>query len=134
MNDAPPRNKIARPALALAAILAASARRAVIFLAQLARSETGGVLALDSRFYYDLARTLSTGGSFPAGAIDFNPLYPAFLMVVFQALRRGARRAPHHPARARSPSRSSISRASSSPGVPRKEQPPGRSQVSSPRR
>jgi tetratricopeptide (TPR) repeat protein len=89
MSDAQPRNKLARPAFALAVILAAALAARVIFLAQLARSETGGVLSLDSRFYYDLAGTLSTGGSFPAGAIDFNPLYPAFLAIVFKLFGEG---------------------------------------------
>jgi Tfp pilus assembly protein PilF len=89
MNDAAPRKKPARPFLALAAILAAALIVRVIFLVQLERSETGGVLSLDSRFYYDLARTLSTGGAFPAGALDFNPLYPAFLVVVFRLFGEG---------------------------------------------
>jgi len=89
MNDAAPRKKSARPFLALAAILAAALVVRVIFLVQLERSETGGVLSLDSRFYYDLARTLSTGGAFPAGALDFNPLYPAFLVVVFRLFGEG---------------------------------------------
>ncbi len=89
MNDAPPRKKLARPFLAFAAILAAALVVRVIFLVQLERSETGGVLSLDSRFYYDLARTLSTGGALPAGALDFNPLYPAFLAVVFRLFGDG---------------------------------------------
>ncbi len=89
MNDSTPRKSLVRPVLALAAILAAAFVVRVIFLAQLARSETGGVLSLDSRFYYDLARSLSTGGSFPAGAIDFNPLYPAFLAIVFKLFGEG---------------------------------------------
>ena len=89
MSDAMPRKSPVRSALALAAILAAALVARVIFLAQLARSETGGVLSLDSRFYYDLARSLSAGGSFPAGAIDFNPLYPAFLVIVFRLFGEG---------------------------------------------
>ncbi|MFA4947276.1 MAG: hypothetical protein WC674_02065 [Candidatus Krumholzibacteriia bacterium] len=89
MNGAAPRKKLALSFLAFAAILAAALVVRVIFLAQLERSETGGVLSLDSRFYYDLARTLSTGGAFPAGALDFNPLYPAFLVVVFKLFGEG---------------------------------------------
>ncbi len=89
MSDAMPRKSPVRSAFAFGAILAAAFAARAIFLAQLARSETGGVLSLDSRFYYDLARSLSAGGSFPAGAIDFNPLYPAFLVIVFRLFGEG---------------------------------------------
>jgi tetratricopeptide (TPR) repeat protein len=73
-----------RVAIALAAIVAAGLVVRLVFLAQVDRSDFGGVLSLDSRFYYDLAQTLAAGGSLPGGAIDFNPLYPAFLLVVFK--------------------------------------------------
>ncbi len=78
-----------RPAAALAAILAAALVVRIVFLAQLARSEFGGILSLDSRFYYDLASALAAGGAPPGGAIDFNPLYPAFLAVVFKLFGAG---------------------------------------------
>ncbi len=78
-----------RPTAALAAVLAAGLVVRLVFLAQLARSEFGGVLSLDSRFYYDLANALAAGGAPPAGALDFNPLYPAFLVVVFKLFGAG---------------------------------------------
>jgi tetratricopeptide (TPR) repeat protein len=86
-NEAP--KKRMHPAIALAAILAAGIVVRLIFLAELGSSEFGGVLSLDSRFYYDLARAISAGGAPPAGALDFNPLYPAFLVVVFKLFGAG---------------------------------------------
>jgi Flp pilus assembly protein TadD len=77
------------PAAALAGILAAGLVVRLVFLAQLARSEFGQILSLDSRFYYDLASALAAGGAPPGGAIDFNPLYPAFLTLVFKLFGTG---------------------------------------------
>ncbi len=77
------------PAIALAAILAAGLVVRLIFLVQLGRSEFGGILSLDSRFYYDLARAVSEGGAPPLGSLDFNPLYPAFLVAVFKLFGAG---------------------------------------------
>jgi hypothetical protein len=84
-----PLKKRIHPAIALAAIIAAGLVVRLVFLVQLERSEFGGVLSLDSRFYYDLARAISEGGAPPAGALDFNPLYPAFLVVVFKLFGAG---------------------------------------------
>ncbi|MFA4948261.1 MAG: tetratricopeptide repeat protein [Candidatus Krumholzibacteriia bacterium] len=84
-----PLKKRIHPAIALAAIVAAGLVVRLVFLVQLERSEFGGVLSLDSRFYYDLARAISEGGAPPAGALDFNPLYPAFLVVVFKLFGAG---------------------------------------------
>ena len=84
-----PLKKRIHPATALAAIVAAGLVVRLIFLVQLGRSEFGGVLSLDSRFYYELASALSAGGAPPAGALDFNPLYPAFLVVVFKLFGAG---------------------------------------------
>jgi Tfp pilus assembly protein PilF len=84
----PPKKKI-HPAIALAAILAAALVVRLVFLMQIERSEFGGVLSLDSRFYYDLAQTVSVGGAPPGGVLDFNPLYPAFLVVLFKLFGAG---------------------------------------------
>ncbi|MCX5753000.1 MAG: tetratricopeptide repeat protein [Candidatus Krumholzibacteria bacterium] len=86
-NETP--KKGIHPAVALAAIVAAGLVVRLVFLVQIERSEFGGVLSLDSRFYYDLARAISAGGAPPAGALDFNPLYPAFLVVVFKLFGAG---------------------------------------------
>ncbi len=61
----------------------------VVFLVELEKSELGDVLALDSRFYRDLAQTIATGGELPAGALTFNPLYPMFLVVIFKLFGGG---------------------------------------------
>jgi tetratricopeptide (TPR) repeat protein len=87
-RNEPLKNKI-HPAIALAAIVAAGLVVRLVFLVQLGRSEFGGILSLDSRFYYDLARAVSAGGAPPGGALDFNPLYPAFLVVVFKLFGAG---------------------------------------------
>ena len=87
-RNEPPKNRI-HPAVALAALVVAGLVVRLIFLVQLERSDFGGVLSLDSRFYYDLARAVSEGGAPPAGALDFNPLYPAFLVVVFKLFGAG---------------------------------------------
>ena len=89
MNRAVVQRKNIRPALIFAAVLVAALVIRILFLVQLEESELGDVLSLDSRFYYDLARSLSTGHSPIAGAIDFNPLYPAFLVVVFRLFGEG---------------------------------------------
>jgi len=89
MNKSAPQRKSIRPALIFAALLLAALVMRGVFLVQLERSGLGGALALDSRFYYDLAHDLSTGGSLGAGALDFNPLYPAFLVVVFKLFGEG---------------------------------------------
>jgi Flp pilus assembly protein TadD len=84
MNRTIPRKKAIHPALVLAAILFAAFVVRVIFLVQLERSELGDVLSLDSQVYYDVARNISGGGALPRGVFVFNPLYPAFLVVIFK--------------------------------------------------
>jgi 4-amino-4-deoxy-L-arabinose transferase-like glycosyltransferase len=61
----------------------------IIYFLQLRASDLGDVLSLDSSFYRDLASTLSSGGGLPAGALTFNPLYPAFLAFVFRLFGEG---------------------------------------------
>lgn len=56
----------------------------VIFIIQLGNSELGKIFPLDTRFYRDLALSLSRGGDFPSGAITFNPLYPILLSLIFR--------------------------------------------------
>jgi hypothetical protein len=84
-----PQKKHLSSVLVFAAVLVAALAIRIIFLVQLERSELGNALALDSRFYYDLARSLSSGGSLGAGALDFNPFYPAFLLIVFRLFGEG---------------------------------------------
>jgi tetratricopeptide (TPR) repeat protein len=84
MNKTIPRKKAIRPAAILAAILIAAFVVRVIFLVELERSELGDVLSLDSQVYYNVARDFSSGGALPPGALMFNPLYPAFLVVIFK--------------------------------------------------
>ncbi len=84
MNRRIPRKKAIRPAIIFAAILFAAIVARAIFLVELERSELGDVLSLDSQLYYDVARDISGGGSPPQGAFIFNPLYPAFLVVIFK--------------------------------------------------
>jgi len=89
MKKAVPQKKCLSSVLVFTAVLVAALAIRIIFLVQLERSEFGDALALDSRFYYDLARNLSSGGSLSAGALDFNPLYPAFLLIVFRLFGEG---------------------------------------------
>ena len=84
MNRKIPPKKAIPPALILAAILFAAIVARMIFLVELERSELGDVLSLDSQLYYDLARDISRGGALPQGGFVFNPLYPAFLVVIFK--------------------------------------------------
>ncbi len=82
--------KGAVPAAAiLAAILVVAAVTRAIFLVQLGRNELGGSLSLDSQLYFDVARDIAGGGAPPAGALTFNPLYPAFLVVLFKLFGAG---------------------------------------------
>jgi 4-amino-4-deoxy-L-arabinose transferase-like glycosyltransferase len=89
MNRTIPRKRTIRPAVVLAAILFAAFVARAIFLVELERSELGDVLSLDSQLYYDVARDIALGGSLPQGAFMFNPLYPAFLVVVFKVFGVG---------------------------------------------
>ncbi|UCF05413.1 MAG: hypothetical protein JSV33_16130 [bacterium] len=61
----------------------------IIYFLQLRASDLGDVLSLDSSFYRELASALSSGGGLPAGALTFNPLYPAFLAFVFRLFGEG---------------------------------------------
>jgi Tfp pilus assembly protein PilF len=102
MNKAVPQEKAAaksskhagaaprlRPALVVAALVVAAIVVRIVFLVELQRSELGGVLSLDSRFYDELARNLLAGGGFPRGGFDFNPLYPVFLVAVYRLFGEG---------------------------------------------
>jgi 4-amino-4-deoxy-L-arabinose transferase-like glycosyltransferase len=84
MNRTIPRKKAIRPAVIFAGILLAAFVVRAIFLIELERSELRDALSLDSQVYYDVARDLSGGGAPPQGGFMFNPLYPAFLVVVFK--------------------------------------------------
>jgi Tfp pilus assembly protein PilF len=89
MNRTIPRKRGISTGTVLAAILLAALVVRVIFLVELGRFQLGDALSLDSQFYYDLARNLSTGGALPKGGLVFNPLYPAFLVVVFRIFGTG---------------------------------------------
>ncbi len=84
MNRPIPRKSAIRPAVILAAILLAAFAARAIFLVQLEKSELGDALSLDSQIYYDVARDISSGAELPRGGFVFNPLYPAFLVVLFK--------------------------------------------------
>jgi 4-amino-4-deoxy-L-arabinose transferase-like glycosyltransferase len=72
-----------RPLFVLLALLAAGVVIRAVYIAQLSASDLGEVVSLDARFYRELATQISNGGGLPAGALTFNPLYPAFLTTVF---------------------------------------------------
>ena len=55
-----------------------------IWLSQLAASEVGSELSIDSEFYRNLAAGILHGEKLPPGALTFNPLYPFFLVGVFK--------------------------------------------------
>jgi 4-amino-4-deoxy-L-arabinose transferase-like glycosyltransferase len=84
MNRKIPLKRAIRPSLILAAILLVALVVRGVYLVQLERAELGDVLTLDSQLYYDLARDIVGGGALPREAFTFNPLYPAFLVVVFR--------------------------------------------------
>jgi tetratricopeptide (TPR) repeat protein len=88
-NRTVPRKKPFRPALILAALLAVALVVRVVFLIQLERSGFAGMLTLDSKLYYGVAQNISKGAALPANALTFNPLYPAFLIVVFKLFGQG---------------------------------------------
>ncbi|HVO76661.1 MAG TPA: hypothetical protein VMT60_01625, partial [Candidatus Bathyarchaeia archaeon] len=87
-KTAGPNRKI-HPALILAALLLAAAAVRAIFLVEIERSEFGGVLSLDSRFYEELAHGIVAGTGVPAGVLTFNPLYPLFLVIIFRLFGEG---------------------------------------------
>jgi Tfp pilus assembly protein PilF len=89
MNRTIPSQRGLRTGTILVAILLAALAVRVVFLVELERSELGDALSLDSQFYYDLARDLSTGGALPKGGLVFNPLYPSFLVAVFRIFGTG---------------------------------------------
>ena len=89
MSEKVPQRIGGRAALIFAALLIAALIARVIFLVQLQRSDLGAALALDSRFYYDLASDVARGGSLSQEAFNFNPLYPAFLVAVFRLFGAG---------------------------------------------
>ena len=65
-------------------VCATGAITRIIYFLQLRASDLGGVMALDSLFYHEIALRLSSGGGMPGGAISFNPLYPFFMAAVFR--------------------------------------------------
>ena len=73
-----------RPYLIPLIVLIAGIAVRIVYFAQLAGSDLDRLLALDTRFYYELSMQLVSGGGMPGGAISFNPLYPAFLVLVFR--------------------------------------------------
>ena len=84
MNKAAPRRRFARPAVVFAAIMIVALAIRVALLVQLASSEFGNELSIDSEFYRDLAIDIQSGEGLPEGALTFNPLYPFFLAAVFR--------------------------------------------------
>jgi Tfp pilus assembly protein PilF len=89
MNKVVPRRKSVRAVFLFAALLAAALAVRMVFLVQLERSDLSGALALDSQFYYDLASSVSAGGSLGQDAFTFNPLYPVFLIALFKLFGDG---------------------------------------------
>lgn len=73
----------------LAAVFIVAVVTRAIFLVQLGRNELGDSLSLDSQLYFDVARNIAAGGAPPPGALTFNPLYPAFLVVLFKLFGAG---------------------------------------------
>ena len=73
-----------RKFLSVALICIVGAVVRIIYFLQLRASDLGGVIALDSRFYRDIALRLADGGGLPGGAISFNPIYPVFMAAVFR--------------------------------------------------
>lgn len=73
-----------RPFLILLAVLSAGIVVRIVYFVQLAGSDLHKLLALDTRFYYELSLQLVSGSGMPGGALTFNPLYPAFLVIVFR--------------------------------------------------
>jgi tetratricopeptide (TPR) repeat protein len=84
MKKTKPRKRFARTAIIFAAIMVVAVIIRIVWLRQLAASEIGHELSIDSEFYRNLARDVVSGQSLPAGALTFNPLYPFFLVVVFR--------------------------------------------------
>ncbi len=89
MNRKNPRKRTIPTSAILAAIFVVAVVTRAIFLAQLQRNELGGSLSLDSQLYFDVARDIAGGGAPPPGALTFNPLYPAFLVVLFKLFGAG---------------------------------------------
>lgn len=73
-----------RSALLLVLILLAGLAVRIAYLVQLRSTVFSELLPLDARFYRDLATGVSSGGWFPRGGLTFNPLYPAFLALIFR--------------------------------------------------
>lgn len=76
--------RINRPFVMLLLVLTAGLVVRIVYFAQLAGSDLNDLLVLDTRFYYELSMQLLGGSGMPGGAISFNPLYPAFLVLVFR--------------------------------------------------
>lgn len=73
-----------RAGFLLLLLLAAGLLLRIIYIVQLQGSDLGAIMSLDSGFYRETALTLASGGGLKGGAMTFNPLYPAFLVVVFR--------------------------------------------------
>jgi 4-amino-4-deoxy-L-arabinose transferase-like glycosyltransferase len=89
MNRTNPRKRAIPTGAILAAVFLVAIVTRALFLVQLERSELGGSLSLDSQLYFDVARNIASGGALPPGALTFNPLYPAFLVVLFKIFGAG---------------------------------------------
>lgn len=76
--------RVSRSWIWLAIILGIGLVIRIVYLYQLSASDIGGILALDARFYHNLAERITTGGGPPGGALTFNPLYPAFLVILYR--------------------------------------------------
>jgi len=81
--------RFAHPAFIFTVIMVVALAIRIIWLSQITASEIGNELSIDSKFYRNLADGILKGKSLPPGALTFNPLYPLFLVVVFQLLGKG---------------------------------------------
>ncbi len=75
----------------LVLIITAAAVIRVLYLVQLSGSDLNWLLPLDMRFYRDIALEISQRGfeGAPEGPLSFNPLYPAFLALIFKLIGKG---------------------------------------------
>jgi 4-amino-4-deoxy-L-arabinose transferase-like glycosyltransferase len=89
MKETARRKGLSRHAIIFAVIMVAAIVIRIVWLAQLAGSDLGSELSVDSQFYRSLANDIASGKSLPAGALTFNPLYPFFLAAVFRLFGAG---------------------------------------------
>jgi tetratricopeptide (TPR) repeat protein len=89
MSKASQKSRFPHLALLFAMIMIAAIIIRIVWLSRLSASEIGSELSIDSEFYRTLADDILNGRGLPPGALTFNPLYPFFLVVVFQLLGKG---------------------------------------------